>query len=43
MGVYLLDRRDFDKLRESPTRIARLLRDRAEGMLDAGRPAMYDK
>ena len=43
VGVYLLDKRAFDLLRESPTRIARLLRDQAEEMLDAGRPEMYEK
>ena len=43
VGIYLLDKGDFDELRESPTRIARLLRDRAEGMLDAVRPEMYEK
>ena len=41
VGIYLLDKSDFDALREAPTRIARLLRDQAEGMLDAGRPEMY--
>ena len=40
-GIYLLDRGDFNTLRESPIAIARLLRVRAEEMLDAGRPGMY--
>ena len=43
VGVYLLDRDDFNALRESPISIARLLRVRAEEMLDAGRPKMYDQ
>ena len=43
VGIYLLDKTDFDALRESPTTIAQLLRDRAEGMLDASRPEMYEK
>ncbi len=41
VGIYLLDRDDFNALRESPMSIARLLRVRAEEMLDAGRPEMY--
>ena len=43
VGIYLLDKRDFDELRESPMRIARLLRVQAEEMLDVGRPEMYRK
>lgn len=41
VGIYLLDRDDFNALRESPISIARLLRVRAEEMLDAVRPRMY--
>ena len=41
VGIYLLDQEDFNALRESPMSIARLLRVRAEEMLDSGRPEMY--
>lgn len=41
VGIYLLDKSDFEALREAPTRIARLLREQAEAMLDAGRPELY--
>ena len=41
VGIYLLDQGDFNALRESPMSIARLLRVRAEEMLDAERPEMY--
>lgn len=43
VGIYLLDRDDFNALRESPMSIARLLRVRAEEMLDSGRPEMYGR
>ena len=43
VGIYLLDQADFEALRESPMSIARLLRVRAEEMLDAGRPGMYSR
>ncbi len=42
VGLYLLDKDDFDALRESPARIAHILRVQAEEMLDAGRPKIYE-
>ena len=41
VGIYLLDKDAFNALRSDPASIARLLGDQAEGMLRAGRPALY--
>lgn len=42
VGLYLLDKGDFEALRQSPASIARLLRVQAEEMLDSARPKMYE-
>ncbi len=41
VGVYLLDRQDFDALRSNPAKITDILARESASMLDVGRPVLF--
>lgn len=41
VGIYFLDRRDFQDLRSSPEKITAILKEQSASMLAAGRPTIF--